>query len=250
MRELRQFFVLSENPPVANDSIALSARDSHHLKTVLRFKVGAGLKLIFPGHRQIAYAVLESYKNGVAFCTIKELTAYNPQQPAVSTLVIGLCKAKKNDFIIEKATELGVQSFILVHTRYSEFKFHGAADETKKLERWDILAESAANQSRQLQLPSIQIFSSLADSLAVLPDESEQARFVCSLNAEAKPALCYAPLKKTAVLAVGPEGDFSPEEYELLKNQHFAPLTLGFSTLRSETATIAGLATVQAISEC
>lgn len=250
MRELRQFFVLRENAPVAGECIALSTRDSHHLKTVLRFKAGTSLKLIFPEHWQIATASLESFKNGIAFCTITELTAYDSPQPAVSTLVIGLCKAKKNDFIIEKATELGVQSFMLIHTRHSEFKFHSSSDQTKKLDRWHSLAESAANQSRQLHIPSIHIFPALEDALTVLPEESEQPRFVCSLNTEAKRALHYAPLKKPAVLAVGPEGDFSLEEYELLNDQHFAPLTLGFSTLRSETAIIAGLATMQAISEC
>ncbi|MCB0330347.1 MAG: RNA methyltransferase, partial [Bdellovibrionales bacterium] len=145
----------------------------------------------------------------------------------------------------EKATELGVAHVILCEMSRSISKFKGDGDLKSKTEKYSQVAEAAAKQSKRLDVPRITVCQKIEQAIELLNFESGQ-RFCCSLSSSAIPIQEISLQKRGQVLAVGPEGDFSPEEEQKLCESQFELVSLGTNVLRSETAAIAAIAMTQA----
>ena len=248
MGELKQFFLPdTERLTESGVFVSLSETDSHHIRNVLRLRAGHQIRLIDTRSNCDALATIADAGGKIVSCSVDTVRPLQSAPPPVATLVVALLKGKKNEFVIEKATEFGVLDIHLVDTTNSEFKFHGDSDKARKLERWHTIAQAAAKQSRRDSIPELSLHSSLAGVLPLLPDADTTPRFSLSLEPGAREPLTFAPLSLPSVLAVGPEGDFSTKEYATLSSHSFKPLSLGSSILRAETAVIAGLAAIGAI---
>ena len=251
MSHPHRFFIDSIPEELIKDGksceLALSQEDSRHALRVLRLEEGSALHLI---SRQTGHQFRAILTGTSSPALVKVIGLENRSAPAnpVGTLAFALSKGAKNDFVCEKASELGVPQIIFWMADRSVVKIHSPADGQKKLERWQRIAEAAAKQSGNNLIPKI----TLALSLEQLIEELEQRikpseqLLVCALEQDAKPVRELV-LSGASHVVVGPEGDFTENELQLLMKRRFASISLGPATLRSETAAVVAIAAIQAV---
>ncbi len=161
------------------------------------------------------------------------------------TLLYALGKGDKPDQVIRDATALGVESVVLVESARTVVRLDaGRADARQK--RLRTIAVESARQCGRGDIPRIDGPIPLEDALG---QNASESRFCLSPSAPQGLATALAGRPKTAstALLVGPEGGFSEQEEALAANHAFAPATLGEFVLRTETAAIAALAVVAAL---
>ena len=214
--------------------IILSKDQSHYLLSVMRLKVGQKV-LFFNGNDGEFYGIINSIEKKKT--TIKILSKereVNDQQK----VVLAFCPPKGNklDFLIQKSTEIGVREFIPVisdHTINRKINI----DRLKK-----IIIESA-EQSNQIQLPNLQNPLSFNSFVNNFSKSTILFADINSLNNSLEKII--EKKQSNYILLIGPEGDFSSKERQLiLQNKNFKSFSLGSTILRSETAAIAGLVLV------
>ena len=175
-----------------------------------------------------------------------------PEAPHLSLLFAPVKKAE-TDFIVEKATELGVRTIRPILTRFTQTR-------TVRLDRFNKIALEAAEQTERLDLPDISDLVALDQALADLPEGAAVVFCDESGDEDGKPwggeagradavATVLAGLKnRSAAILIGPEGGFSPEERSFLRNRpETYPVSLGPRILRAETAAVSALTLWQAI---
>jgi 16S rRNA (uracil1498-N3)-methyltransferase len=213
-------------------SVVLGTEESHHATGVLRLNPG-DLVDLFDGRGGAGrYRIAQAGKRGVAL----ELVAREEEsrEARVSiTLAFAPPRPKRTLALIEKATELGVARFVPLETQRTR-----AALPAKGIEKLRRRAIEACKQCGRNVVPSFAPSTSLAAlvereaaELRLLPD----TRGAVPLKAALRPA-------RSALFAIGPEGGFEDAERDLLRGAGFAPVVLGRSVLRTETAALAILA--------
>jgi len=233
----RRFFVDSIHSGHAH----IAGEDAHHLTRVLR--VQAGQKFEISDNQNVYLAEIESArKDLVSFAILQRLPA--PEPGLQTTLLISLIKFERFEWIVEKATELGVGRLIPVEAERSEKGLARAV--TKRLERWNRIAREASEQSRRARLPEIADSIPLPGALTIAADH----RYVLE-ERSAPPILRvlpagHKPQDRLAVL-VGPEGGWTDRERESIAAARWQPVSLGGQILRTETAAIAALAILSAV---
>lgn len=154
-------------------------------------------------------------------------------------LIFAPVKKDNTDFIVQKATELGVRKIIPVLTRYT-------ISERVKKERFIAQTIEAAEQCRRVDLPEVAEVIDFENLLKCWPTDRKLYYLDETLNSK-PPLQAFINEDKCAVL-VGPEGGFSLQELEQLRKAPFATgVTLGNRILRAETAAVAALACWQAL---
>jgi len=232
----RRFFVDS----VHNGRARITGEDAHHLTRVLR--VEAGQKFEISDNRDVYLAEVESArKDLVSFAILERMPA---AQPAFhTTLLVSLIKFERFEWMLEKATELGVECIIPVVAERGEKGLAQAA--AKRLERWKRIAREASEQSRRARLPEIASAVGLAAALGSAADY----RYVLE-ERTAPPILRALPKERKpqdrVALLVGPEGGWTDSEREAMPAAGWTAVSLGREILRAETAALAGLAILNA----
>jgi 16S rRNA (uracil1498-N3)-methyltransferase len=174
-----------------------------------------------------------------------ELGAEIPDPISVQvTLVLSVFKFDRMEWAIEKCTELGAARIVPVIARRTEA--HLAAAAAKRVDRWRRIALQAAEQSRRVLPPEISLPVKLNDaaavpgSLRILLSEIEPETML-------KDILRSHPGDGPVVLALGPEGGWTSEEFKLFQQAGWISASLGNTILRSETAAIASLVVALAV---
>lgn len=211
-----------------------------HMSKVMRKQVGQTITLT-NGRSQEAEAEILSLDKVSASFRILTVHALSIPTPAI-TLVQGILKGPRMDWLVEKLTELGVEKLQPVLSQ-NVASADGTEDTKKRAGRWQRLSLAAVKQSGA---PTILDILEAAD-LSSLKIESSDLGLFCSFAANAKPmgealAICKGGAQKNLFLAVGPESGFSQEEESLLENKGFLPVSLGSTTLRGETAALVACA--------
>jgi 16S rRNA (uracil1498-N3)-methyltransferase len=171
------------------------------------------------------------------------------------TLGQGLPKSDKMDFIVQKATELGVAAIVPLTTERTIMKIK---DEEKRSVRWRKIAREAAMQSNRPDIPHIEQVRSFRDFIDSLPLET--ATLVPDLAVPGSRTLRLLPWEEGTdpirnvlrrsphaqdiIVLIGPEGGFSQAEADTAKEKGFHLVSLGPNILRSETAAIASLSMI------
>lgn len=220
--------------------------DAHHLINVLRLKNGASLVAVCTRTGEEFDALLLK-TTSTAVQIIGELQAVRPPG-CVRSIAFPLCKGKKNDLVCEKATELGVETILFWAAERSVVR--PAPDgETRRMERWRKIAESAAKQCRSPQIPEIKFLRNSNELIEYYQTttETESLKIVMALTPEAKLLRNLATSLAGVHLLLGPEGDLTPRELADFIDNGFLPASLGPYTLRAETAAIAAIATAQGL---
>jgi len=198
----------------------------HKIKNVLRCKNNETI-YIFDGCGKEYSAKLEYFKNNVLLSNI-ELT--RSQEPPLYKITLGfpILKEEKIDFILQKSTELGAWNFIPFISQRSL-----KVVVKNKLERWRKIIIEATRQSDRLWIPTLNNVLKFNEIL----DKKYSIKFFA--NKEGKKINNLLDKNYTDILViVGPEGDFSEDEYSLLIKNDFLPLNLSKNILRVETASI------------
>lgn len=158
-------------------------------------------------------------------------------------LAVGMPANDRMDWLVEKATELGVASIQPLMTERSVLRLNGERAE-KKVAHWQSVAISACEQCGGNRLPTVHPVRTLAQWLKALPAmASDSQRLLLSLR-EGSVALHTRPLTQEAVFLSGPEGGLGGAEEDMALAQGFAPVSLGPRVLRAETAALAALTTL------
>ena len=164
-----------------------------------------------------------------------------------SSIVLGqaLIKGDKMDWVIQKATELGVAAIVPIHSTHSVIKPNSERLEHQR-SRWERIARDAAQQSERWTIPTIADPIDVAEICQHYASATLKSMLV---ERSSGSSLATIPLPRGSqhpiVLLVGPEGGWAPEEQSLAQEQGFLPLTLGPRILRAETASIAALSILQ-----
>lgn len=218
---------------ISRGQVQLFGEDEKHIKTVLRAREGEELTLC-DGEGMDYQCRIASLERGVLLDILsKEVCETEPRTKI--TLYQGLPKADKMELIIQKCVELGVDRIVAVSTERAIVKLD--KKESKKLERWQKIAEAAAKQSGRGKIPEIgqqvlKFKEAVAEAKeldgAIIPYEKEQEtgirQFVQGFQGE------------SIGVFIGPEGGFAEEEIALAQENGITPITLGKRILRTETA--------------
>ena len=222
----RRFFV----DEVRNGKATIEGDDARHLTRVLRVEAGQVYEI--SDNRQVYLAeIATARKEHVEFHVREKLAT--PAPGIHITLCPALFKFDHFEWMIEKATELGVSRIVPVETIRSERGLRQAAG--KRIDRWRKIALEASQQSRRAFLPEIEEPVSLTSALAI---EAEH-RYV--LDEECHSGKLESGAQSVAIL-LGPEGGWTPEERATFGA--WTSVTLGPLILRAETAAMAALAIV------
>ena len=211
--------------------IILNKDQSHYLSSVMRIKAGQKV-LFFNGNDGEFYGMINSIDKKKT--TIKILSKKR-EITDLPKITLAFCPPKGNklDFLIQKSTEIGVREFIPIisdHTINRKIN----VDRLKK-----IIIESA-EQSNQIQLPNLQNSLSFDNFVKNFSTSTILFADINSLNSSLEKMI--EKKQSNYILLIGPEGDFSSKEREvILQNKNFKSFSLGSTILRSETAAIAGL---------
>jgi len=219
---------------------------AHHLGRVLRAQQGQLYEL--SDGQQVRLGRIEKVaRDRIEFVLLDEIPAH---QPAVDlTLLLSVVKFDAFEWALEKATELGVRTVVPLAAARSEKALLAAAG--KRAERWKKILAEASQQSRRVRVPELQPVSqatqafaaqNLAAAKVMLSERPDAASIRQILQAELT--------RKQAVLAVGPEGGWTDAEFTAAQASNFREASLGELILRTETAVVAALASINyALSE-
>ena len=231
-------------PPAAwnPEALVLGESESHHALNVLRLQEGEKI-VVFNGVGTEATALIEpeSTKRGVRLRVVHR--GKTPPLPCRITLAQAVPKGKNMDLIVQKATELGAAAIAPLLSERTVARVEDGDSAAAKQAKWQATVIEAAKQCGQNWLPTVALprtpkdfFGTLTRGaydlmlIASLQSDSRHLRALLEEHAGAKPA--------SALILVGPEGDFTPAEIALAKSAGCRPITLGPIVLRAETAAI------------
>lgn len=214
----------------------LPEEESRHAVRVLRMAVGDKLDVV-DGHGTLYHCRLAMAHPKHALVTIDDTERVEPHWPRHITLAVAPTKnLDRMEWLVEKAVEVGVDRIVPLLTEHSERR-------VLKTERLRKIMVAAMKQSLKATLPRLDELTPL-DKLLAEPLDGDRFVAYCdeALPREQRLTLDKALTAATAAtLLIGPEGDFSPAEVARLLDAGFAPVTLGESRLRTETAALVGL---------
>jgi 16S rRNA (uracil1498-N3)-methyltransferase len=230
----RRFFVDSIRHGVAE----LHGDEARHLTRVLRVEPGQRFEI---SDNQQAYLaeIDEARGERVVFRIVEPIVSVPP--PVRVTLCAALIKFDRFEWIVEKATELGVEQILPVNTTRSE---HGLFEASRKRsERWSRIARESSQQSRRVHVPEI---LPTVKFDAALRHEANHRFFL--EEAAAPPLLREIPEERqeSVALLLGPEGGWTDPERQAAHDAGWTAVSLGHQVLRAETAACAALAVVMA----
>jgi 16S rRNA (uracil1498-N3)-methyltransferase len=220
-------------------SIVLPEAVAHHAQHALRLRDGVAIAL-FDGRGGEYAARLVAGKRASA-----EIVAFDPverESPLAITLIQSLASSEKIDWIVEKATELGVARIVLVAAERSVARPDARRFE-RKLAHWREIAIGACCQCGRNRVPSLIDVAEPAAAFELARDS--EARLLLAPGAAA-PMAAHADARSVTI-AVGPEGGFTDHEIALAGRAGFVVVCLGPRVLRTETAGTAALAALQTI---
>lgn len=235
MPRLTVFLEQVENGP----AVILSDRESHHLVKVLRARTGDAVTALDGEGTRLA-AILKSADPKAAELEVTGRESIPRPSPEV-VLAQALPKGKAFEHLLRTAVEIGVSAVIPLHTRHVE----GRPQE--KFDRWILALQEACKQSGNPWLPDLLPPQPL-DAFLLQPPPGDF--LVAALHPEARPVLQVLgevlPARPgTLTIAVGPEGDFAPDELEALIRAGARPVSLGPHILRTETAAPVALSAIR-----
>jgi 16S rRNA (uracil1498-N3)-methyltransferase len=214
----------------------LQGDEAHHLARVLRAQVGQVYEI---SDRHAAYLaeIVESLPTRVTFRVIEPIES--KATPLRIILCAALFKFDRFEWMVEKATELGVERIVPVEAARSERGLFEAS--RKRMERWDRVAKESSQQARRLQAPEIRPPARFEQAL------SEEAEFRYFLEEGSAPPL-WRMLPEvrahgaSAAVLLGPEGGWTDAERQKAAAAGWQPVSLSTQILRAETAAAAAIA--------
>jgi 16S rRNA (uracil1498-N3)-methyltransferase len=229
-------------PPDAWSDAQLDEAETYHAKRVLRLQPGA-VMTVFDGQGREASATIEAFHKKNCMLRLGP-TRHTPPRAVEITLAQAIPKGGTIDFIIQKAVELGAARILPLVTDRTIVRYRDPKEAQAKSERWHSIALEACKQCGQNWMPVIATPCSLQEGLQQI--NPNDLMLIASLETEALPIKTFfqtmrktaTPRALSATILIGPEGDFTSEEYLLARTSGCQPVSLGPIVLRTETAAL------------
>lgn len=219
--------------------VTLPSDTGSHVAKVLRARAGDEL-VLFNGDGREFGGEVESVRGSRVTVSVGRAQTINRESSLAVTLVQCVPRGDRMDFIVQKATELGITHLIPVTSQRSVVRLDERQSETKAA-HWRAVAVSACEQCGRNRLPQIDAPRPLIDYLGAA--ENSGPRLV--LEPDSPPGGAAWRIESRVELAIGPEGGFAPEELEAFQLAGFEHVRLGPRILRTETAALAAIAWLQ-----
>ncbi|HEY0180563.1 MAG TPA: 16S rRNA (uracil(1498)-N(3))-methyltransferase [Dokdonella sp.] len=223
--------------------VELPVQAGEHIARVLRLDRGHPLRLFNGDGGEYAGELASLAKRSVTARVLESAAADDRESAMRITLGQGIARGEKMDWILQKATELGVTAIVPLVTDRTEVKLDAERAE-RRVAHWEAVIASACEQCGRNRLPEIAAPMRLADWAAALGDDAG-LRLALDPHGGARVRALAAAERVT--LAVGPEGGLSEHDLATLAQAGFEGLRLGPRILRTETAGLAALAALQAV---
>lgn len=232
-----QFFVEPSQINIHDRCVTIQGSDVNHIRNVLRMKPGEELNVSNGQDGKEYRCAIEAFAEDQVICQLRFVKEDNVELPSRVYLFQALPKADKMELIIQKAVELGVYRIIPVAAKRCVVKL----DEKKgaaRTARWQIIAQSAAKQSRRGVIPEV----------SGVMDFAQAVKFAADMDVKLIPYELAEGMDRTRelidrlepgqdiALFIGPEGGFEGSEIQLAMDSGVIPITLGKRILRTETA--------------
>ncbi len=238
MASLRdRFFV--EGVHAIGESVALAPDDARKIATVLRARSGDRVQVVDSAGS--AFAAVLAVQGSVVTATLDERLERGTRESAIRvTVAQAIPKGQKMDLFVEKATELGVAALVPLRSE----RVVGERTGEHKVDRWQRLAKSAAQQCGRTVVPTVMPIAGWDELIATFPDY-ERVYIPWEL-ADVRPLRevfdADAPRLTSVLFVIGPEGGFSANEVERAVAAGARAISLGTRILRTETVALTVLA--------
>jgi 16S rRNA (uracil1498-N3)-methyltransferase len=221
---------------IEGDQAAINRTDQlHHLRDVLRLKAGDQITAFDSAGREYICSIAGITRQQALLKVVER----KPLRTGQFKLAVACALPKKSGFddIVDKLTQIGVDNIIPLLTDRVVVKTEEA--QGSRLERWRKIARSAAEQSQRNTLPDVSAIQSFKDLLAQAA--GYELKLIPTLEGERRslPDCLTGKPPASAIVLIGPEGDFTTGEVEQAFKTGFQPVTLGDNILRVETAAAA-----------
>jgi 16S rRNA (uracil1498-N3)-methyltransferase len=210
---------------------ALSEDTARHIGQVLRMQAGAAIQLT-DGKGMLADCRLYKAEKKRVVAMVENVGDIPAPDPFMHLAIAFTRNASRNEWLLEKATELGIR-------RITPLSTERGIKERIRPERWNAILTSAMLQSRQCWLPQLDHPTTLPE---VLSGKNADIFIAHCMDGTSRIPIFQA-LKKgqNVVMLIGPEGDFTPAELTLSTAAGAVPVSLGHNRLRTETAALAAI---------
>ena len=226
--------------PSIQMSATLSEEESQHAVRVLRLQTGDELELVDGAGGYYKAVISNPHPKHCEFVIKETFTEFGKRDYRLHIAIAPTKNIERLEWFIEKCTEIGIDEITPVICRFSERKII-------KPERLEKIIVSAAKQSLKAYFPILNPMCSFRD---FIQQTTVSQKFIAHCYEQDKQLLQQVYQKSSdAVILIGPEGDFSPEEVQAAIQHQFHPVSLGSSRLRTETAGIAACHTVALMNE-
>ena len=227
MAGLKRFFA---NGLAVGEEAELSGEEFEHAKNVLRISVGEEVVLLDNSGKEFTAIVTSVEKKRLLLNVVRADEGGREATNDVFLAFGYLKNADKNEFIVQKAVELGVKKIVVFSSAFSSAYMNG-----NKLERLNKVAREAAKQCLRSFAPEVVYFPTLTEALSAV-QIAEHKLFACEFAVESETDI--RNLTGSTAIVIGSEGGFSKEESEEAKALGFSLITLGKRILRAETAAV------------
>lgn len=226
------------------DVFVLTDREAHHGAQVLRLQTGDMIEVVNGVGTRFRCEVKRATRRQIEAAVNERQTSISPQFEI--TLCQAIVKGKTMETIIQKATELGVSRIVPIETERVVSQFDSASAQSKQ-GKWQQVAIEAIKQCGSAYLPLID--APVTPQVFLKRGEKLELGLVGSLEGDGRhPRHWFQSLRaipRRAVIWIGPEGDFTSAELDLIRSSGAHPITLGELVLRADTAAIYSLAVVR-----
>lgn len=238
-----QFFINSINNENTRAFIT-DIEDIKHISSVLRLREKDKILVALKDIASFDAQIIEIKKDLIEL----EIITKRPVKRQLNTkitLIQSIIKGQKQDYLIQKATELGVHKIIPIVSTNTVVKFHSEKDKEQKVDRWQKIAYESVKQCERLNVPIIDKISTLKEVLTLTDFD---LRFTCAERNDDLTLKHFLSNEKNEIknifIFVGPEGGWANCEFELFKKENIALISLGNLILRAETAIVTALSQV------
>jgi 16S rRNA (uracil1498-N3)-methyltransferase len=230
-------------PRIEKGMLKMEGDEVKHIRKVLRLKAGDEITVFDGLGKEFEGTIVEE---GLSSVGIKIQNVYSSRRdsPLEVTLAQSLLKGEKMDYLIQKATELGVREIIPFSSSRS-IPLLEKSGRLKRHHRWERIAIEASKQCGRGVVPKIESLQDFSHMLQTAPSNILRLIFWEREGIKLKEILERSKEMMKIFFIIGPEGGFSQGEVDEAKRSEFIPVTMGRRILRAETASLCFLGVLQ-----
>jgi 16S rRNA (uracil1498-N3)-methyltransferase len=239
---MHHFFVSASQIDHQSNTVKITNGDVHHMRKVLRLTAGDHVSISDGSATRYTAVIRELNPESVMLEILTTNAADMDQAGLPVTLVQGVAKGSKMEWIVQKTTEMGINAIKPVMTEFTVVRYASLSDAQKKRDRWQKIAEEASKQSKRLSVPFVHTPESFSNHMRYThEDKTKTLRLLAHEKTAGLKLSNYLTPENLGKyqqieIWVGPEGGFSEEEVELACQSGVNLVGLGPRILRTETA--------------